>query len=73
MSHNSGSSRDDEEVVMAYEVKSPKNQPQFSQMTMGQYWLSKTKLKQAFTSTQTAFKKLPQNFKKLYLTEFCTD
>jgi len=28
---------------MAYKVKSPENQPQFSQMTMGQYWLGKTK------------------------------
>jgi len=36
-------SRDDEEVGVAHEVKSPKNQPQFSQTTMGQYWLGKTK------------------------------
>ena len=67
MSHNSGSysSRDDQEVDMANEVKSPENQPQFSQTTMGQYWLSKTKPKQAFRSTRNAFKKLPQNFKKI--------
>ena len=32
-------SRDNQEVGMVHEVKSPKNQPQFSQMTMGQYWL----------------------------------
>jgi len=38
MNHNS------EEVGVALEVKSPKNHPQFSQMTMGQYWLGKTKL-----------------------------
>jgi len=29
---------------VAHEVKSPKNQPQFSQTTMGQYWLGNTKL-----------------------------
>jgi len=38
-------SRDDEEIGMAHEVKSPKNQPQFSRMMMGQYWLGKTKPK----------------------------
>jgi len=54
-------SRDNEEVGMAHEVKSPENQPQFSQTTMGQYWLGKTKPKQAF---RNAFKKLPWNFKK---------
>jgi len=59
-------SRDDEEVGMAHEVKSPKNHPQFSQTTMGQYWLGKTKPKQAFRSTQNAFKKLPWNLKKLF-------
>jgi len=37
-------SRDGEEVSVAHEVKLPKNQPQFSQMMMGQYWLGKTKL-----------------------------
>jgi len=31
---------------------------------MGQYWLGKTKPKQAFRSTQNAFKKLPWNFNK---------
>ena len=36
-------SRDDQELGMAHEVKSPENQPQLSQMTMGQYWLGKTK------------------------------
>jgi len=38
-------SRDDEEVGVAHEVKSPVNQPQFSQKTMGQYWLGRTKPK----------------------------
>ena len=37
MNHNSGSvhSWDNKEVGMAHEVKSPENQPQFSQTTMG--------------------------------------
>jgi len=38
-------SRDDEEVGMDHKVKSPENQPQFFQRTMGQYWLAKTKPK----------------------------
>jgi len=54
-------SRDNQEVGVAHEVKSPKNQPQFSQMTTGQYWLGKTKPKQAFGLTQNAFKKFPRN------------
>jgi len=41
MNHNIGSSRDNQEVGLAHKVKSPENQPQFSQMTMGQYWLGK--------------------------------
>ena len=49
MNHNSG---DDEEIGVAHEVKSPENQLQFSQTTMGQYWLGKTKPKQAFRSIQ---------------------
>ena len=32
-------SREDEEVGMVHEVKSPENKTQFSQMTMGQHWL----------------------------------
>jgi len=55
-------SRDDEEVGMANEVKSSENQPQVSQMTMGQYWLGKTKPKQAFRLTRNAFKKPLWNF-----------
>jgi len=35
---------DDQEVGMAHEVKSPENQPQFSQTRMGQYWLGPNKL-----------------------------
>jgi len=66
-------SRDKQEVGVAHEVKSSENQPQYSQTTMGQYWLGRTKPKQAFRSNQYAFKKLPQNFKNFYLTEFSTD
>jgi len=51
MNHNSGFSRDNQEVGMAHKVKSPENQPQFSQMMMGQYWLGKTKPKQVFRLT----------------------
>jgi len=35
--------RDDEEVGVAHEVKSPENQPKFFQ-TMGQYWLGPNNL-----------------------------
>ena len=48
MNHNSVHSRDNEGIGMAHEVKSPKNQPQFSQTTMGKYWLGTTKPKQTF-------------------------
>ena len=53
---------DDQEVGVAHEVKSPENQPQFPQMMLGQYWLHKTKPKQAFRLTGNAFKKLPWKF-----------
>jgi len=39
-------SRDYQEVGVTHEVRSPENQPQFSQIAMGQYWLGKTKPKQ---------------------------
>jgi len=42
-------------------------------MTIGQYWLGRTKPKQDFRLNWNAFKKLLQNFKKIYLTEFSTD
>ena len=41
-------SRDDEEVGVTHKVKSPKNQPRFSQKMMRQDWLGKIKPKQAF-------------------------
>ena len=61
---------DDKEVGMAHEVKSPENQPQFSQMIMGQYWLGNTKHKQTFRWSRNTFKKLPWKFNFFYLTEF---
>jgi len=51
---------------MAHEIKLPKNQPQFSQMMMGQHWLDKIKATQAFKLTRNSFKKLQRNFKKLF-------
>jgi len=36
-------SRDNKELGMAYETTAPENQLLFSQMTMGQYWIGKTK------------------------------
>ena len=48
---------------MAHKITSPKNQPQFPLMTMRQYWLGKTKPKQAFRSTRNAFNKLLRNLK----------
>jgi len=53
-------SRDHQGLGVAHEKISPKTQPQFSHMTMWQYWLGKTKPKK---STQNAFNKLQQNFK----------
>ena len=57
---------------MAHEITSPKNQPQFSQTSMRQYWLGKTKPKQTFRSTRNAFNKLLRNL-KINLTEFAID
>ena len=44
-------SRDHKGVGVVHEIASPKNQPQFSLMMMRQYWLGKTKPKQAIRST----------------------
>jgi len=66
-------SRDDEEAGVAHKVESPKNQPQFSQTTMGQYWLDKTKPKEAFRLTQNGFKSCHGIFFKVYLPEFSTN
>jgi len=56
-------SRENKEVGMAHEVKSPKNQPQFSQTTMGQYQLGNPKKlsdqsKMLLKSCHGIFKKL---------------
>jgi len=42
-------------------------------ITMWQHWLGNTKPKIAFRLILNAFKKLLQNLKKNYLTEFSTD
>ena len=55
-------SRDQKGVSVAHEITSPEKQPQFSQTTMRQYWLGKTKPKNAFRLTQNAFNKLLWNF-----------
>ena len=55
---------------MAHEITSPKNQPQFSLTTMRQYWLDKTKPKQAFRMLSTSCYGI---LKINYLTEFSAD
>ena len=65
-------SRDHKGVGVAHKITSPKNPFQFSLTMMRQYWLGKTKPKQAFRSTQNAFDKLLRNLKKYYLIEFST-
>ena len=51
------SRRNNQEVGVAHEVKSPKNQLQFFMTMIMQYWLGKTKPNKAFRSTRNAFKK----------------
>jgi len=65
-------SRDHKAVGVAHEIISPKNQPQFSQKTIEQYWLGKTMPKYPWKLTQNAFKNLLQKFKN-NLSEFLTD
>ena len=55
-------SRDHKGVGMAHEIIPPKKQPQFPLTMMRQYWLGKTKPKQAFRLTRNAFSKLLQDF-----------
>jgi len=66
-------SRDDQEVGVAHKVKSPENQSQLSQATIGQYWLGKTNPKKAFRLTRNAFKKFPWNFSFFCLRGSFTD
>ena len=56
-------SREHKGIGVVHEITSPRNQLQVSLTTMRQYWLGKTKPKQAFRSTRNAFKKLLLNFK----------
>ena len=72
LSYTTTDSRDHKRVGVAQEIISPKKQSQFSLMTMRQYWLGKTKPKQAFRSTRNTFNKLLWNLNKK-LTEFSTD
>ena len=51
--------------MRAHEVTTPENQPQVSQMTMGQYYLHKIKAKQVFN----AFTKFQLQKKFFLLTE----
>ena len=48
---------------MANEIISPQKKPQFPLTTMRQYWLGKTKPKQAFRLTRNTFNKLLRNLK----------
>ena len=53
-------SRDDKEVDMAHEVKSPKNQPQFSQTIMGS--IGKTISQKNFQIDLKGFQKVATEF-----------
>ena len=67
-------SKDHKGVGMAHEITLPKNQPQSSLTTMKQYWLGKTKPKQAFRLTWNTFSKLLRIFFFFnYLTECSSD
>ena len=63
----------DEGVGVAHNIVSPENQPHFSQTTMGQYWLCKTKPKQAFRLTlKGCCRILKSLFNSIfYLTNWC--
>jgi len=63
-------SRDYQEVDVVHKVKSPVSQPQFSQTTIGQYWLGKTKPKQTSDRPEMLSKSCHGIQKKKYLTEF---
>jgi len=67
MNRNSG---DDRLVGMAHKVKSPKNHPQFSKTTMGQYWLGPNK----FSDLSEMLSKSCHGFLKIfYFIQFSTD
>jgi len=67
-------SRDNQKVGVTHKVKSPENQPQFSQqMTIGQYWLGKTKPKKTSDQPKMLSKSCHGILKIFYLMEFSTD
>jgi len=66
-------SRINEEVGMAHKVKSPENQLQFSQTTMGHYWLGKLSPSKLSGESEMLSKSYHRIFKKFYLMEFSTD
>ena len=57
---------DNQGVGVAHEIQPSKNWHQFSQTMIGQYWLDKSKPKQAFRSTWNSFKKLLQSLNFLF-------
>jgi len=64
-------SRDHTGVGMANRRISPQNQPQFSHLTIWQYWLGKTKPKKSLQINPKRFQQEATKFcKKFYLTEF---
>jgi len=66
-------SRDVRDCGGAPRKKSTLKPANFSYITIWQYWLGNTKTKKAFRLILNPFKKLLQNLKKNYLTEFSTD
>jgi len=59
-------SKDDQEVGVAHEVKALENQPQFSQMMVGQYWLGITKpMQRRFPIDPKCFQKVATEFLKI--------
>jgi len=70
MNHNS---RDVEDCGGAPQRRSTLKPAKIPYITMWQYWLGNTKPKKAFRLILNTFKKLLQNLKKKYLTEFSTD
>jgi len=70
MNHNVVHSREDEKVGVAHEEKSPKNQPQFSQTTIGHYWWVKLNPNKLSDQPKILSKSCHRILKISYLTEF---
>jgi len=66
-------SRDIEDCGGAARRKFPLKPAKIPYITIWQHWLGNTKPKKAIGLILNAFKKLLQNLKKIYLTEFSTD